>query len=153
MKPGGELDRGYGVSVAADPGDPDLWYVSASMSPFAATCDEDPKAAVFRYDGGEAWQKLTAFPAERMPWVLCTDPALPNHLWAGRSDGSIVHSTDRVDSWNSLAGTLLAVEYEIGRAIEVIAHHERSLVLHCLSCMSLLDSLLNLWSIEIDYVG
>jgi hypothetical protein len=111
MKPGGGLDRGYGVSVAADPGDPDLWYVSASTSPFAAASDEDPKAAVFRHDGGEAWQKLTAFPAERMPWVLCTDPALPNHLWAGRSDGSIAHSTDRGDSWNSLDGTLPAVEY------------------------------------------
>ena len=111
-KPGGGLDRGYGVAVAADPRDPDVWYVSASTSPFAAERD-DPKAAVFRHDGGDAWEKLDAFPADRMPWALCTDPALPDHLWAGRADGSIVHSADRGVSWQSLQGALPAVDFEM----------------------------------------
>ena len=109
-KPGGGLDRGYGVAVAADPGDPNVWYVSASASPFAAASDE-PKAAVFRHDGDEAWQKLEDFPADRMPWALCTDPALPDHLWAGRADGSIVRSEDRGESWQSLEGELPAVDF------------------------------------------
>jgi len=111
-KPGGGLDRGYGVAVAADPGDSDVWYVSASTSPFAADSD-DPKAAVFRRDGDDAWEKLEAFPTDRMPWALCTDPGLPDHLWAGRSDGSIVHSPDRGESWNRLENALSAVEYQM----------------------------------------
>ncbi|WP_331233211.1 WD40/YVTN/BNR-like repeat-containing protein [Natronorarus salvus] len=109
-KPGGGLDRGYGVAVAADPGDPNVWYVSASTSPFAAESDEDPKAAVFRHEGGDAWEKLDAFPADRMPWALCTDPGLPDNLWAGRADGSIVHSVDRGESWQALEGALPEVE-------------------------------------------
>lgn len=109
-KPGGGLDRGYGVAVAADPGDPDVWYVSATTSPFAAGSD-DPRAAIFRRDGVDAWDKLNAFPAGRMPWALCTDPALPNHLWAGRADGSIVHSDDRGESWESLGATLPEVDF------------------------------------------
>lgn len=111
-KPGGGLDRGYGVAVAADPGDPDVWYVSASTSPFAADSD-DPKAAVFRRDGGDAWKKLHAFPNDRMPWALCTDPAFPDHLWAGRADGSIVHSSDRGETWTHLEEQLPAVDFEM----------------------------------------
>lgn len=112
FKPGGGLDRGYGVAVAADPGDSDVWYVAASTSPFAAESDA-PKAAVFRHDGGDAWEKLTAFPAERMPWALCTDPALADHLWVGRADGSIVHTEDRGEHWSVLESELPEVAYSM----------------------------------------
>ena len=44
-------DRHYTWSVAADPDDPDLWYVSASTGPFAAHGSGDPQARIYRRVG------------------------------------------------------------------------------------------------------
>src|SRR4029453_1556276 len=41
-------DRHYTWSVAVDPEDPDLWYVSASTGPFAAHGGRDPQARIYR---------------------------------------------------------------------------------------------------------
>lgn len=108
-KPGEGLDRGYGWAVAAHPTDPGIWYVSASTGPFAAHGDGDAEAAVFRRDGDSPWRRLDDLPGESMPYALCTDPDLPDHLWAGLADGSIWHSTDRGDGWESLDGALPSV--------------------------------------------
>src|SRR2546427_9032679 len=51
-------DRDYTWSVAADPDDPGLWYVSASTGPFAAHGRGDPQARIFRRRAGEPWQAL-----------------------------------------------------------------------------------------------
>lgn len=108
-KPGEGLDRGYGWAVAAHPADPGIWYVSASTGPFAAHGDGDAEAAVFRRDGDSPWRRLDDLPGESMPYALCTDPDLPDHLWAGLADGSIWHSPDRGDGWESLDGALPSV--------------------------------------------
>lgn len=109
-KPGDGLDRGYGWAVAAHPVDPDVWYVSASTGPYAAHGDGEAEAAVFRRDGESPWRRLDGLPGESMPYALCTDPDLPDHLWAGLADGSIWRSPDRGGDWTSLDGSLPAVE-------------------------------------------
>lgn len=109
-KPGDGLDRGYGWGVAAHPEDPDVWYVSASTGPFAAHGDGDAEAAVFRRDGDGEWTQLDGLPGESMPYALCTDPALPDHLWVGLADGTVWYSPDCGDSWDALDGALPTVE-------------------------------------------
>ncbi|WP_255195009.1 WD40/YVTN/BNR-like repeat-containing protein [Halorarius litoreus] len=106
---GPQLDRGYGWAVAAHPEDPDVWYVSASTGPFAAHGSGDAKAAVYRFDG-DAWTLLDGLPGESMPYALVTDPMHPDHLWAGRADGSIWESSNRGERWARLGGALPAVE-------------------------------------------
>src|SRR5919108_1409919 len=52
-------DRHYTWSVAVDPDDPDLWYVSASTGPYAAHGGGDPQARIYRRRGSKPWQALT----------------------------------------------------------------------------------------------
>ena len=65
-------DRHYTWSVAVDPEDPDLWYVSASSGPFAAHGRGDPQAKVFRRRDG-TWEALAGGlpdPLSAMPYAL-----------------------------------------------------------------------------------
>ena len=66
-------DRHYTWSVAVDPDDPELWYVSASTGPFAAHGRRgDPQARIYRRrDGG--WGALAGGlpePLPAMPYAL-----------------------------------------------------------------------------------
>src|SRR5439155_10623747 len=45
-------DRHYTWSVAVDPQDPELWYVSASTGPYAAHGGGDPRAQIYRRRAG-----------------------------------------------------------------------------------------------------
>src|SRR4029450_1980668 len=49
-------DRHYTWSVAVDPNDPELWYVSASTGPYAAHGGRDPQAVIYPREG--AWEAL-----------------------------------------------------------------------------------------------
>jgi len=101
-------DRNYTWSVAVDPEDPDLWYVSASTGPFAAHGGGDPQARIYRRGGG-TWDTLAdglAEPLPAMPYALF---ATPERLYAGLADGEIWESADRGDTWQacSLTGDAL----------------------------------------------
>ncbi|KAB1198246.1 MULTISPECIES: hypothetical protein [Haloferax] len=109
-KPNGGLDRGYGWSVAAHPVNPDVWYVSASTGPFAAHGGGDAKATIFRRTGEGRWVRLDGINGTSMPYALCTDPSMPDHLWAGLADGSVWHSPNRGTDWDQLDVRLPAVE-------------------------------------------
>jgi photosystem II stability/assembly factor-like uncharacterized protein len=94
-------DRNYTWSVAVDPDDPDLWYVSASTGPFAAHGGGDPQARIFRRRGDEPWRGLGGglpepFPA--MPYALV---AGDGRLFAGLADGQVWESDDHGDSWRA----------------------------------------------------
>ncbi len=112
-QPGEGLDRHYGWACAADPGHPEVWYVSASpmfaRSQFfvpAAHVDGEANAYIFRSAGGAAWQKLGGGlpqPLNYMAYALLTDPAAPGHLYAGLSNGDVWHSTDHGDLWMHLS--------------------------------------------------
>ena len=93
-------DRHYTWSVAVDPDDPELWYVSASTGPFAAHGRGDPQARIYRRRNGEPWSALAGGlpePLPAMPYALAAADGL---LFAGLADGQIWASSDRGDSWD-----------------------------------------------------
>jgi photosystem II stability/assembly factor-like uncharacterized protein len=95
-------DRHYTWSVAVDPDDPEVWYVSASTGPFAAHGGRDPQAHVYRRRAGEAWHELGGGlpePLAAMPYALV---AGDGRLFAGLADGEVWESGDRGDSWRAL---------------------------------------------------
>jgi BNR/Asp-box repeat len=101
-------DRHYTWSVAVDPEDPGLWYVSASTGPYAAHGARDPQAKIYRRRG-DAWHALgdgLPDPLQAMPYALVTTP---NRIFAGLADGEIWESADRGDTWQacSLTGDAL----------------------------------------------
>jgi photosystem II stability/assembly factor-like uncharacterized protein len=94
-------DRHYTWSVAVDPDDPDLWYVSASTGPYAAHGRGDPQAFIYRRQAGEHWRSLAGGlpqPLPAMPYALV---AGDGRLFAGLADGQIWESRDRGESWHA----------------------------------------------------
>lgn len=110
QKPGGGLDRGYGWAVAADPADPDCWYVSASTGPSAAHGGGDAKVAVFRRESRSGWNRVRGIPGDSMVYGLLTDPERPDHLWVGQADGSLWFSEDRGETVVELDSRLPAID-------------------------------------------
>ena len=94
-------DRHYTWSVAVDPEDPELWYVSASTGPFAAhRGGGDPQARIFRRRNG-GWDALAGGlpdPLPAMPYALVA--AEDGRLLAGLANGELWQSRDRGDSWS-----------------------------------------------------
>ena len=94
-------DRHYAWSVAVDPEDPELWYVSASTGPFAAhRRGSDPKAGIYRraHEGG--WIPLTVGfpdPLPAMPYALVAVEG--GRVFAGFANGELWESLDRGDGW------------------------------------------------------
>ena len=91
-------DRHYTWSVAVDPNDPDVWYLSASTGPFAAHGNGDPQARIYRSRGG-TWEALGGGlpdPLRAMPYALL---ATGGRLFAGFADGALWESGDRGDTW------------------------------------------------------
>jgi hypothetical protein len=101
-------DRHYTWSVAVDPEDADLWYVSASAGPFAAHGRGDPQAHIYRRSNG-GWDTLAGGlpnPLRSMPYALVT---AEDRLFAGFASGELWESRDRGDTWRRCAlvgGTL-----------------------------------------------
>jgi BNR/Asp-box repeat len=94
-------DRHYTWAVAADPDDPDRWYVSASTGPFKAHGEGDPQAQIYRRRAGGAWQPAMRGlpdPLPAMPYALV---ALDGRLVAGLRNGDVWQSADRGESWQA----------------------------------------------------
>ncbi len=95
-------DRHYTWSVAVDPADPELWYVSASTGPYAAhgMRGGDPQAHIYRRrDGG--WDQLEGGlpdPLPAMPYALVSTES---RLFAGFANGELWQSADRGDGWRA----------------------------------------------------
>jgi hypothetical protein len=94
-------DRHYTWSVAVDPDDPELWYVSASTGPYAAHGSGDPQAHIYRRRTGEPWRTLAGGLPERLPAMPYALVAGDGRLFAGFADGQIWESRDRGDSWHA----------------------------------------------------
>jgi hypothetical protein len=92
-------DRHYTWSVAVDPHDPELWYVSASSGPYAAHGGRDPQAHIYRRRNG-GWEQLAGGlpdPLPSMPYALVTDD---DRLFAGLANGDLWESRDHGGSWH-----------------------------------------------------
>jgi photosystem II stability/assembly factor-like uncharacterized protein len=92
-------DRHYTWSVAVDPHDPGLWYVSASTGPYAAHGRRDPQARIYRRTNG-GWDALAGGlpdPLPSMPYALV---AARGRLVAGLASGELWESRDRGDTWH-----------------------------------------------------
>jgi photosystem II stability/assembly factor-like uncharacterized protein len=93
-------DRDYTWSVAVDPDDPELWYVSASTGPFAAhRRGRDPQARIYRRAREGGWIPIGAGlpdPLPSMPYALV---AVEGRLFAGLANGELWESRDQGESW------------------------------------------------------
>ena len=94
-------DRHYTWSVAVDPDDPELWYVSASTGPYAAHGGRDPQAHIYRRRAGEPWRALADGLPEPLPAMPYALVAATGRLFAGLADGQLWESNDRGDSWRA----------------------------------------------------
>jgi photosystem II stability/assembly factor-like uncharacterized protein len=106
------LDRHYGWAVAADPADPEIWYVAVAPGPFRAHSDKGrADAAIFRAMHRGPWERVGAQgglpqPLNWMPYALIPDPAAPGSLYAGLHNGEVWRSPDHGDSWAQLPFSL-----------------------------------------------
>src|SRR5215217_6470537 len=108
-------DRHYTWSVAVDPNDPELWYVSASTGPHAAHGRGDPQARIYRRRAGETWSPLAGGLPEPLLAMAYALVAADGRLFAGFGDGQIWESRDRADSWRTctLEGDSIAAVYAL----------------------------------------
>lgn len=97
------LAKHYGVACAADPGKPEVWYVSVAPGPAKAYGDE-AEAYLYRASGGADWQPIgwEAHPMKHMPVALVTNPDAPGKLYAGLTNGDVWHSDDYGSTWQEL---------------------------------------------------
>ena len=107
------LDQWYAWAVAADPKDPDRWYVSACPGPGKAHGSGNAEAHIYRWEGEGPWVKIGAgleSPLRSMPYALVATEA---GLLAGFRDGRIACGEDRGERWTllSLAGDPLDCVY------------------------------------------
>jgi len=110
-------DRHYTWSVAVDPHDPDLWYVSASTGPYAAHGGRDPQARIYRSRAGGPWHALAGGLPEPLPAMPYALIATEGRLFAGLADGQIWASRDCGDSWEALR-----LEGDAPGALVALAH-------------------------------
>lgn len=89
-------DLGYCWAVAVDPREPERWYVSAATGPGSAHRGTSAHGRLYRWEG--AWHALP-LPSEAMPYALV---ARDGELLAGMSDGRLLRSADRGDTWDEL---------------------------------------------------
>jgi hypothetical protein len=93
-------ELGYCWALAADPADPDRWYVSAAPGPRGAHSAGRAYGRLYRWDG-DAWRELRV-PGQSMPYTL---GALADEPVRGMADGRMLRSRDRGESWQELAVT------------------------------------------------
>jgi hypothetical protein len=95
-------DRHYTWSLAVDPDNPELWYVSASTGPFAAHGGRDPQARIYARRDHE-WRALAGGLPEPIPAMPYALVAGGGRVFAGLADGQIWESGDRGETWRACA--------------------------------------------------
>jgi hypothetical protein len=98
----------YCWALAADPTDPDRWFVSAAHGPRQTHGGGPAHAALYRWEGGGPWKAIgAALPlSETMAYALVSSDA---GLFVGLADGRVFHSADRGDSVEELPVSVGAV--------------------------------------------
>src|SRR5690606_9528164 len=83
-QPRGGLVKHYGVTCAADPAKPEVWYAALAPGPRKAY-GRDVEAYLYRASAGSDWQPIgwEPHPMSRMPRALVTLPDAPGQLFVG----------------------------------------------------------------------
>ncbi len=100
-------DLRYCWALAADPADPDRWYVSAASGPGAAHAAQGARGRLYRWEV-DAWRPLP-LPATAMPYALA---ATRGELIAALTDGRVLRSADRGERWEEVSsahGSIVAM--------------------------------------------
>jgi hypothetical protein len=96
-------DLPYCWALAPDLANPESWYVSAASGPREAHSGLAARGRLYRWD--DAWRPLP-LRGESMPYALA---ALDGALIVGTSDGQVLQSRDKGETWSQLAEGIGAV--------------------------------------------
>jgi hypothetical protein len=91
-------ERRYAWALAVDPGDPELWFVSAAPGPFQAHGSRPSDSAVYRWGANGRWEQVEG-PLDSHVYALAT---AGGSLFAGLGDGTLRRSDDRGETWHDL---------------------------------------------------
>lgn len=116
-QPRAGLAKRYGVACAADPEQPEVWYVAVAPGPGKAY-GQSPEAYLYRSTGGGDWHPIGwgQHPMGEMPMALVTIPGITGHLYAGTTAGHVWHSADFGATWSMLPIDLGSV----GRSLLIV---------------------------------
>ncbi len=95
----------FGVACAADPDQPDLWYVSVSPGPGKAHSIGNAQAHTYRTQQGGPWERKTGGlpqPLDSMSYGLATVPGRPGLVITALKNGRVWGSEDQGEAWNQL---------------------------------------------------
>jgi hypothetical protein len=108
------LAKHYGTLCAADPGDPETWYVCVAPSPGKAH-GENPEIYLYRTRAGGSWEPIgwEPHPLSAAPAALTTVPGAPGHLYAGLQGGDIWHSRDYGGTWTKLPFSFARISFSL----------------------------------------
>lgn len=108
------LEKNYGIVCAADPADPEIWYVCVAPSPFKAF-GKYPETYLYRTNGKTDWKPIgwAPHPLPVTPTALVTLRDSPGHLYAGLTNGDVLYSTDYGDSWEKLPFNLKRIRFSL----------------------------------------
>jgi hypothetical protein len=108
------LTKNYGMVCAADPVNPEIWYVWVAASPFKAF-GKNPETYLYRSSGTAGWEPIgwTKHPIPATPATLVTPPDLPGHIYAGLTNGEVWHSIDYGDHWEKLPFNLGNIRFTL----------------------------------------
>ena len=99
------LDRNYAVACAADPDDPNLWYISVSPGPGKAHSIGNAQAHIFRSQQEGPWERMTGGlpqPLDSMPYGLATVPGRSGLVIGALKNGQVWASEDQGETWGQL---------------------------------------------------
>lgn len=104
----------YGIVCAADPADPDCWYVCVAPGPFNAFGDK-PTVYLYRSMNGNGWEPIgwQPHPLPATPTTLVTIPGEPGMLIAGLQTGEIWCSSDYGTQWVQYPFTLPGIWFTL----------------------------------------
>lgn len=107
------LVKNYGIVCAADPVNPEIWYVCVAPSPFKAF-GSSPEIYLYR-SSRAGWEPIgwQSHPLPVGPTTLTTIPGAPGHLYAGLYNGDIWHTADYGDTWDKLPFSFEGIWYSL----------------------------------------